>query len=76
MLPIAAAYRMQKGGLHDAVKGCIINPAQEKACGALMLDTGAAPGSGGDGKLGREPAQRHGRNACFFGEARSPLQKR
>jgi hypothetical protein len=41
-LPIAIEFRAQKDGIHDAVKGCILDEkAERKACGALMMDTGA-----------------------------------
>ncbi len=41
-LPIMRQFSDQHGGAHDAVEGCMINDAtQEKACGAVVLDTGA-----------------------------------
>jgi hypothetical protein len=41
LLPLAAVYGRQDG-LHDAVDGCILNDAtKEKACGCLLMDTGA-----------------------------------
>ncbi len=42
MLPISPEYAAMQGGLHDAVLGCLVNPATKaKACGLVMLDTGA-----------------------------------
>ncbi|HEY5347590.1 MAG TPA: hypothetical protein VIJ72_05315 [Rhizomicrobium sp.] len=42
ILPILATFSGQQGGLHDAVAGCILNATtRAKACGALMLDSGA-----------------------------------
>ena len=41
-LPILRAFAAQRGGLHDAVSGCLINvTTKDKSCGAVMLDTGA-----------------------------------
>lgn len=41
-LPILPQYARMRGGLHDAVNGCLINDrTQEKLCGAVDLDTGA-----------------------------------
>ncbi len=56
MLPIAAAYHSQKGGLHDSVAGCILNAtSQAKACGALMMDSGAPGIRVLHGGLGAKP---------------------
>jgi hypothetical protein len=41
-LPVLRAFAAQRGGLHDAVSGCLINmTTKDKSCGAVMLDTGA-----------------------------------
>lgn len=55
-LKIIAAFRDQHGGLHDAVPGCLVNRAtQKRACGAVLLDSGA-PGLGlANGGLGGQP---------------------
>lgn len=56
LMSIVSAYRQQKGGLHDSVPGCILNNAtKEKACGALLMDTGAPGIAVNNGKLGRAP---------------------
>ena len=56
MLPVVSAYRQQKGGLHDSVAGCILNNAtKEKACGALLMDTGAPGIAVNNSKLGHAP---------------------
>ena len=55
-LPILIAYAAQRGGLHDAVSGCLINIAtKDKSCGALMMDTGAPGIRLVNGTLGRKP---------------------
>jgi hypothetical protein len=56
LLPIISDFRDQKGGLHDAVKGCILNDtSKDKACGALLMDTGAPGIAVDNGKLGFKP---------------------
>jgi hypothetical protein len=56
LIPVVSAFRQQKGGLHDSVPGCILNNAtKEKACGALLMDTGAPGIAVNNGKLGRTP---------------------
>jgi hypothetical protein len=35
-------FREQRGGMHDSVAGCLVNDqTQARACGALLMDTGA-----------------------------------
>ena len=42
MLPILPQFRARQGGLHDAIAGCILDSATKaKACGAMVLDSGA-----------------------------------
>jgi hypothetical protein len=56
LLPVLSAYRQQKGGLHDSVAGCILNDAtKEKACGSLLMDTGAPGIAVKNSKLGHTP---------------------
>ncbi len=46
----------QNGGLHDAVPGCLINDdTKAKACGRLIMDTGAPGISVVNGDLGSTP---------------------
>lgn len=41
-LPIVRAFANKRGGVHDAVAGCLINDATHaRLCGAVLLDTGA-----------------------------------
>jgi hypothetical protein len=41
-LPVLRVFAAQRGGLHDAVSGCLINvTTKDKSCGATMMDTGA-----------------------------------
>lgn len=41
-LPVTPRFSEQKGGLHDAVAGCLeIAASGHRICGAVMLDTGA-----------------------------------
>jgi hypothetical protein len=41
-LPIVQRFASQKGGLHDAIQGCLVNlGAKARACGPVLLDTGA-----------------------------------
>ncbi|HZM04181.1 MAG TPA: hypothetical protein VFC44_14310, partial [Candidatus Saccharimonadales bacterium] len=55
-LPILSAFAQQKGGMHDAVMGCIINTADKaKACGPVLMDTGAPGIRLTNGPLGRTP---------------------
>jgi len=55
-LPILGAFASLKGGLHDAVEGCLVNPAsKDKSCGALLMDTGAPGIRLVNGTLGRSP---------------------
>jgi len=56
LLPIVSAYRQQKGELHDSIVGCIVNNAtKEKACGALVMDSGAPGIAVNNSDLGRTP---------------------
>jgi hypothetical protein len=41
-LPVLAAYRNQKGGLHDAITGCLVLGKDAKSCGSLLMDTGVS----------------------------------
>lgn len=55
-LPILSAFSSMKGGLHDAVEGCLINDgSKDKACGAFMMDTGAPGIRLVNGALGNSP---------------------
>lgn len=59
-MPILAAYAREKGGVHDAVTGCIINDtSKQKACGALLMDTGAPGILVNNGALGHDPWPDH-----------------
>jgi hypothetical protein len=41
-LPVLPKFANQRGGLHDAVPGCLINDTTaQNICGAVLLDTGA-----------------------------------
>jgi len=73
LLPVVAAYREQKGGLHDAVGGCILNDTTgRKACGALLMDTGAPGIAVVNGGLGGEPwAQGPATLAFYDGRGRA-----
>jgi hypothetical protein len=43
MAPLAAPYAHERGGgLHDAMPGCLVNrAARARACGVVLMDTGA-----------------------------------
>nr|MEA2797653.1 hypothetical protein [Phenylobacterium sp.] len=57
MLPLAAPYAHERGGgLHDAVPGCLSNNATHaRACGVVLMDTGARGLSVANGRLDGEP---------------------
>ena len=57
MVPLAAPYAHERGGgLHDAVPGCLSNPvARARACGVVLMDTGAPGLAVANGALGPEP---------------------
>jgi hypothetical protein len=56
MLPMIMADRAPRGGLHDAVPGCLTNTASKaKACGPLSLDSGAPGIQVANGGLGGQP---------------------
>ncbi len=57
MLPLAAPYAHERGGgLHDAVPGCLSNAATHaRACGVVLMDTGAPGLSVANGRLEGEP---------------------
>jgi len=57
MLPLAAPYAHERGGgLHDAVPGCLSNSVTHaRACGVVLMDTGAPSLSVANGRLGAEP---------------------
>jgi hypothetical protein len=57
MVPLAAPYAHERGGgLHDAVPGCLSNPATgARACGVVLMDTGAPGLAVANGGLGAEP---------------------
>ena len=41
-LPVLDAFTSEQGGLHDAVRGCLIRSSDyQKFCGAALLDSGA-----------------------------------
>ena len=41
-LPVLDAFAFERGGLHDAVRGCLMRASdQQKFCGAALLDSGA-----------------------------------
>jgi hypothetical protein len=54
MVPLAAPYAHERGGgLHDAVPGCLSNPALgARACGVVLMDTGGAGLQVANGRLG------------------------
>jgi hypothetical protein len=55
-LKLLPNFREQRGGMHDAVAGCLVNEAaQARACGALLMDTGAPGLDVVNGKLGGTP---------------------
>ena len=57
MLPLAAPYAHERGGgLHDAVPGCLVNAqVGGRACGVVLMDTGAPGLSVANGRLGDAP---------------------
>jgi hypothetical protein len=56
MIPVVKRYASQEGGLHDAVAGCLINNnTKARACGAMLMDTGAPGLRIVNGNLGRTP---------------------
>jgi len=57
MLPLAAPYAHERGGgLHDAVPGCLSNSVTHaRACGVVLMDTGAPGLSVANGRLEGEP---------------------
>ncbi len=41
-LPVLAAFASEEGGLHDAIRGCLMRTSDQKTfCGAALLDSGA-----------------------------------
>jgi hypothetical protein len=57
MVPLAAPYAHERGGgLHDAVPGCLVNAkARSRACGVVLMDTGAPGLAVANGHLGETP---------------------
>jgi len=57
MVPLAAPYAHERGGgLHDAVPGCLSNGVTNvRACGVVLMDTGAPSLSIANGRQGSEP---------------------
>ena len=57
MVPLAAPYAHERGGgLHDAVPGCLTNhDAHARACGVVLMDTGAPGLAVANGRLEGEP---------------------
>ena len=57
MAPLAAPYAHERGGgLHDAVPGCLVNTATHaRACGVVLMDTGAPGLAVANGRLETEP---------------------
>ncbi|HZZ33832.1 MAG TPA: hypothetical protein VFE10_17750 [Phenylobacterium sp.] len=55
--PLAAPYAHERGGgLHDAVPGCLANPAaRQRACGVVLMDTGAPGLAVANGQLDGAP---------------------
>lgn len=53
MVPLAAPYAHERGGgLHDAVPGCLANgETHARACGVVLMDTGAPGLSVANGRL-------------------------
>jgi hypothetical protein len=51
--PLAAPYAHERGGgLHDAVPGCLVNrAAHQRACGVVLMDTGAPGLAVANGRL-------------------------
>jgi len=56
-VPLAAPYAHERGGgLHDAVPGCLANATtHERACGVVLMDTGAPGLSIANGRLATAP---------------------
>jgi len=57
LVPLAAPYAHQRGGgLHDAVPGCLSNAVTgDRACGVVLMDTGAPGLSVANGRLEAAP---------------------
>jgi hypothetical protein len=57
MVPLAAPYAHERGGgLHDAVPGCLSHAAtRARACGVVLMDTGAPGLAVANGRLGETP---------------------
>ena len=57
MLPLAAPYAHERGGgLHDAAPGCLVNAeVAGRACGVVLMDTGAPGLSVANGRPGEIP---------------------
>ena len=57
MTPLAAPYAHERGGgLHDATPGCLINAqSHARACGVVLMDTGAPWLSVANGRLDDPP---------------------
>ncbi|THD64709.1 hypothetical protein [Phenylobacterium sp.] len=57
MTPLAAPYAHERGGgLHDAVPGCLVNrAARARACGVVLMDTGAPGLAVANGRLDDPP---------------------
>ena len=73
MLPILDTYRSQRGGLHDAVTGCLVNQVSKvNVCGALMMDTGAPGIMVTNGGLGGESWPDGTPAALGFYDGRTP----
>jgi hypothetical protein len=73
MLPILDTYRSQRGGLHDAVTGCLVSQASKvNVCGALMMDTGAPGIMVTNGGLGSEPWPNGTPAALGFYDGKTP----
>jgi hypothetical protein len=72
-LPILSAFHTQRGGLHDAVSGCLINLSRkDKACGALLMDTGISGVMVANGPFGRTPWPDGTEAALGFYDAHNP----
>lgn len=68
-LPVVARYADQRGGLHDSVPGCLVNlGSHARACGPVMLDTGAPGISVHGGGLGARPWPELTKAALVFGD--------
>ncbi|THD77759.1 MAG: hypothetical protein E7812_13455 [Phenylobacterium sp.] len=63
------AFAERRGGLHDAIGGCLVNLASKaRACGAVLLDSGAPGLDVANGGLGGQPWPDGTAAALTFGD--------